>query len=195
MKRQSKLLFMCGLAVVLAACGPSAPDIETATAPSGTEESMPAEMTTEMSVEDHLREMYADFAPDVYFFKAEVDLNGDGEDEVVVHVVSPMLCGTGGCSTLVFQPTSSGYELVTEISVNRPPIRVSQRTSNGWRSLIVAVGGGGVQAHDAELEFDGATYPPNPTVAPVEPAPDTDGAEVLIADFETLTDGTPLWAQ
>jgi hypothetical protein len=156
---------------------------------------MPADMTTTMSVEDRLREMYSDFAPDVYVFKGEVDLTGDGDDEVVVHVVSPMLCGTGGCNTLVFKPAGSGYELVAEISVNRPPIRVSQRTSNGWRNLIVNVSGGGVHAHDAELEFDGTTYPSNPTVAPVEPAPDTDGAEVLIAEFETFTDGTPLWAE
>ena len=108
-------------------------------------------------VTDELREMYRDFAPDVYLFDAETDLNGDGNAEIVVHVVSPMLCGSGGCNTLVFTPRGSGYELVTDISVNRPPIRRSARSANGWRNLIVHVGGGGVAAHEAELAFEGTS--------------------------------------
>lgn len=145
------------------------------------------------TVNQRLREMYRDFAPDVFVFDAETDLDGDGSLEVVVHVVSPMLCGTGGCNTLVFTPRGAGYELVTDISVNRPPIRVSERTSNGWHNLIVHVSGGGMTGHEAELAFDGTSYPSNPSVAPATPAPSMDGAEVLIPEFETLTDGRRLF--
>jgi len=147
------------------------------------------------TVEAQLREMYRDFAPQVYIFDAETDLNGDGRMEVIVHVVSPMLCGSGGCSTLVFSPRGSSYALVTDISVNRPPIRVSPRTTNGWRNLIVHVSGGGIADHEAELAFDGTTYPPNPTVPPATRAPSMDGAEVLIPEFETLTDGRRLFRE
>jgi hypothetical protein len=86
-----------------------------------------------------------------------------------------------------------GVLIPTGISVNRPPFRVSPRSTNGWRNLIVHVSGGGLQAHDAELAFDGTSYPSNPTVPPARPATDTDGADVLIPEFETLTDGRRLF--
>jgi hypothetical protein len=78
--------------------------------------------------------------------------------------------------------------------VNRPSIRVAPRTSNGWHKLIVHVSGGGVAAREAELEFDGTSYPSNPTVPPATHAPGTDGAEVVIPEFETLTDGRRLFS-
>ena len=52
--------------------------------------------------------------------------------------------------------------------------------------------GGGIEAHDAELAFDGRTYPSNPSVPPAEPAADLDGAEILIPDFGDYRDGKPL---
>ena len=150
------------------------------------------------SVEDRLREMFVDFRDSgVYYFSGIADLNGDGRDEVIVHVVSPMLCGSGGCNTLVFTPGETGYKQVAEITVTRPPIRVSSRETNGWRNLIVHVSGGGIEAHEAELRFDrdSYAYPSNPSVPPAEPAPDLEGAEVVIPEFETLTDGRELFTE
>ena len=50
---------------------------------------------------------------------------------------------------------------------------VSARSSHGWRNLIVSVSGGGIKAHDAELEYNGKSYPTNPTVAPAHKAVNT----------------------
>ncbi len=196
MKNMSICVAMALLVVAMSGCGQNAPGPDAAPTTAPTEPTAtPPPVDEASSVETLLREKYADFAPDVYIFRGATDLNDDSQDEVVVHVVSPMLCGTGGCNTLVLTPEGSGYRVVADISVTRPPIRVSPRATNGWRNLIVHVSGGGVEAHNAELEFDGTTYPSNPTVESVKPAPDTEGAEVLIPVFETLTDGTRLWTE
>ena len=118
------------------------------------------------------------------YLDAEFDLNDDGRPEVIVHVVGPIACGTGGCPTLVFTPRGSGYRLVSAISVSRPPIRVSSASANGWLNLIVHSGGGGASARDVELLFDGKRYPANPSVngPRVRPFVGTD-AHVLIAEL------------
>jgi len=121
------------------------------------------------------------------YIDASADLNGDGQAELIVHVIGSMACGTGGCTTLVFTPDeASGFRLVTAISVTRPPIRMSAQTTNGWHNLIVHVSGGGATPHDAELAFDGRTYPSNPSVPPAKPAPGYEGATVLIPEFESF---------
>jgi hypothetical protein len=131
---------------------------------------------------------------DVRYFDASYDLNGDSSPETVVYLAGPDVCGTGGCPVLVFTPGADGYRLVTSISVSRPPIRVSPRSSQGWRNLIVAIGGGGLSAGDAELKFDGKGYASNPTVPPAETPESLDGAETLIGPFDNYTEGKPVAA-
>jgi len=112
------------------------------------------------------------------------------------HIVGPIVCGTGGCTTLVFTQRGSGYELVGEISITRPPIRVSTHANDGWRNLISHIGGGGIPTgFDGEVPFDGAAYQSNPTAPMVSPAADLDAAEIVIPGFETLTDGKPLFTE
>src|SRR5438067_7538822 len=41
-----------------------------------------------------------------------VDLNDDGKKEVIVHVISQSVCGTGGCPTLVLAPQQSSFRVV-----------------------------------------------------------------------------------
>jgi hypothetical protein len=129
---------------------------------------------------------------DTRYFDARVDLNGDGQQEVVAYVAGPMVCGTGGCKVFVFTPTADGLRLVSDISVAQPPVRLSPRSSQGWRNLVVGIAGGGIPAGTAELEFDGKTYPSNPTVPPAKPAADLDGATILIPEFESYTQGKPV---
>ncbi len=123
------------------------------------------------------------------YFDAWTDLNGDGRNEIIVHVIGSMACGTGGCSTLVFTPEASAYRLVTTITVSRPPIGTSSRSTNGWKNLVVHVAGGGAKAHDAELRFDGRTYPSNPSVPPATPLSSTEGIVVVIPEFESFDQG------
>jgi hypothetical protein len=96
-----------------------------------------------------------------------VDLNDDGQAEAVVYLTGGGWCGSGGCNTLILSKTDSSFNLVTNITISRPPVRVLTSTSHGWHDLSVWVQGGGVlPGYEAELRFDGSTYPPNPSKAP-----------------------------
>ena len=133
----------------------------------------------------------ADLPPSRYL-AGTTDLNGDGQAELLVHVVGPMACGTGGCPTLVFTPGGADSRLVSTISVSRPPIRVSPRRTRGWRNLIVEVRGGGGRSGHAELAFTGKSYPANPTVPPARRIADLAGTEMVIKEVASLEEATPL---
>jgi len=129
---------------------------------------------------------------DARYFDASVDLDGDGKQEIIAYAAGPMICGTGGCPVFVFTPRADGLRLVSSISVAQPPVRVSPRSSHGWRNLIVGVAGGGIPAGAAELEFDGSSYASNPTVAPAKPVTNLGDAAILIPEFGSDTDGKPV---
>jgi heat shock protein HslJ len=130
--------------------------------------------------------------PPTRYLAGTADLNGDGRAELIVHVVGPMACGTGGCPTLVFTSNGTGHTLVSTITVSRPPIRVSPRSSNGWRNLIVEIGGGGGRSGHAELAYDGKGYPENPTVAPARRITDLSRAEIVIPEVASFEEAAPL---
>ena len=131
--------------------------------------------------------------PPTRYLAGRADLNGDGRPELLVHVVGPMACGTGGCPTMVFtQGPDGAHTLVSTISVSRPPIRVSPRSSGGWRNLIVEVGGGGGRSGHAELTHGGKGYQQNPTVAPARTHHGPDRAETVIGEFASFDEATPL---
>ncbi len=187
------------IATVATACGAngSRTDTDAPTTSVGVEPTAwPVKPLVSEEIEPRLREMYADFGADTRYFDAAVDLNGDGKDELIVYVVGPMVCGTGGCNTLVFTPGVSGYEMVGDIALTRPPIRVSSQSTNGWRDLVVHISGGGIQpGFDGEIPFDGTAYQSNPTSPRVEPASDPDSAAIVIPEFDTLTDAKPLYTE
>lgn len=129
------------------------------------------------------------------YFEAQVDLNGDGTPEAIAYVAGPMVCGTGGCPLFVFATGPDGYRLVSRLSVVRLPVRLGPGSTNGWRNLVVGIGGGGLAAGQAELKFDGTAYPTNPTVPPAEPVTDVAGSELLIPEFGSYEEGKPVPAQ
>jgi hypothetical protein len=102
------------------------------------------------------------------------DLNGDKQPEALIYAMATTggdgqadLCGSGGCDLYVLSLTPTGYHLVTNISITRPPIRILPSMTHGWHDLGVLVAGGGVTAgYEARLRFDGHRYPENPTVPP-----------------------------
>jgi hypothetical protein len=116
------------------------------------------------------------------FVAAFADLNDDGRQEAIVYLTSSDWCGSGGCTTLILTREGDSWRLLTEVTVTRPPIRALALKSNGWRSIGVWVQGGGVQpGFEAELRFDGKTYPQNPTTPPARPLAERAEGETLIA--------------
>lgn len=115
------------------------------------------------------------------YFAALVDLNDDGTDEAIVYITGPRWCGTGGCPTLILAQVGSTYRVVTKTTITQPPIRVLTKASNGWRNIGVWVRGGGIQpGFEAELRFDGKTYPTNPSTPPARRLPIKVAGQVVI---------------
>jgi hypothetical protein len=104
---------------------------------------------------------------DTHYVSAFVDLNGDGKPEAIIYMDSQDWCGTGGCSMLIWKQDGKEWKLVTSVPATRPPIRVLTHRTNGWQDLAVWAGGGSTfPGYEAELCFDGNTYPVSTTVPP-----------------------------
>ncbi len=132
----------------------------------------------------------ADEAAPTRYVEALADLNGDGKNELLVHVVGPTACGSGGCPTIVYVLLGNGYWRMATIGLTNLPIRASATRARGWRNLIVHVSGGGAEAGDVELVFDGRGYPKNPTVLGRYVIASTGGGDILIpalASFDAAT--------
>lgn len=139
-----------------------------------------AELPTDVLL-DIRREYSGDVAAPTRYVEAYADLNGDGKNELLVHVIGPAACGSGGCPTLVYTLLGSGYWRMATIGLTHLPIRASGTITRGWRNLIVTVSGGGAQAGEVELVFDRRGYPNNPTVPGKYVTASTGGGDVLIA--------------
>lgn len=181
------------LAASLASCtAESGPDEEQAS--SGAEHAESANSGEPASggataLKQALLARYPDYLGEVRYFQAEQDLNDDGKPEVIVHVVGPQVCGSGGCETLVFSREADKLTLVAEMTLTRPPVIVAEASTHGWHDLGVAISGGGESGGYARLHYDGEQYPSNPTVSPVETSGDKIEGSVAIPAFEDFTEG------
>ncbi|MPY24468.1 hypothetical protein [Shewanella sp. YLB-07] len=100
--------------------------------------------------------LYNEFATQVYYYSSWYDLNGDGIDEAVVHLVSPDACGTGGCNMYVYQwdKLSLRYQLISKTVGTSQPIYAASTKTNGWNDLIALRSGGGYPPSFMLLSFD-----------------------------------------
>lgn len=144
-------------------------------------------------LESELTGLVDDLPGPIHYFATPVDLDGDREPEWIVHLVGPSVCGTGGCDTMVFKESENELELVTRITLTRPPIVVANTETEGWRDLTVRVSGGGLlPGHSAKLPYDGTTYAANPTVPPAEPLVGDTAGETVVPAFRSFKDGDAL---
>jgi hypothetical protein len=94
------------------------------------------------------------------FMEVMIDLNNDpSELEYLIYVMGPMLCGTGGCNLFVMRANG---ELISNISVSRPPIYVpitsiaqQQAEKSQWKDVYVYSKG------MRRLSFDAGAYTSN----------------------------------
>lgn len=176
-----RTVLFASAALALAACQPTSdapadapPPVTEAAAPttaaSGPPEGLEAALRAQLPT-----------AGDVNYAFAPVDLDADGDDEVLAYVMGPMVCGSGGCDLYVFAWEGDYWRMVSDLSVTQTPVGVLETSTNGWRDLAVSVGGGGMDAGWVKVVYDGRGYAPNPTVAPAEPLDDATGVTTLIA--------------
>ena len=123
------------------------------------------------------------------YLDGTVDLDGDGRPERLVYLLGTGTCGTGGCNLLVFTPDGSGYRRMADMVLTKLPVRVAEGSSDGWRDLIVHVGGGGMESREVVLPFAAGTYGAGERTA-------TDGelatARILIPQIASRSDARVL---
>jgi hypothetical protein len=123
-----------------------------------------------------------DASADSAYVAAFRDLNGDGVDEAIVYLLGSNWCGSGGCNMLVLRQERGSWKVVSTITIVRPPVRVLESTSNGWRDIGVWVQGGGIRrGYEAELRFNGKTYSRNPSIPPAKYVGQGASGETVIA--------------
>ncbi len=151
----------------------------------------PARHTAEETSLRHFLQSWDKFHDnEARYIAAFRDLDGDGIPEALVYLVGNAWCGSGGCTTLILGQSDNSWKIVTKITVTRLPIRVLSNVSHGWHDIGVWVQGGGIlKGYEAELGFNGKTYPGNPTVQPAKRLAESLEGEVVI---DSVKDAIPL---
>lgn len=128
----------------------------------------------------------------VNYFYNKIDLDGDQKPEIIVYAYGPMLGGSGGNSGIVLKERSEGYDTISKFTNLRTPIIISNKTTHGWKDIILEVSGGGSPSGKVVMKFNGKKYPLNPTTQMLLPK-DTkiDGVEI-ISDNLMENNGIPL---
>lgn len=93
---------------------------------------------------------------DKVFTYSNIDLNDDGQPEILVGLMSSYFCGSGGCTAYLL---SNEGILISKFTVSDYPFLVSPLRSLGWNNLITRSGG-----HYRTLQWNGRKYPSNPSM-------------------------------
>ncbi|MCD8496604.1 MAG: hypothetical protein LRZ85_00050 [Alphaproteobacteria bacterium] len=100
------------------------------------------------------------------------DLNADGRRDALVLLKNPygFWCGGHGCTMLVMRANDDSFSLVNFVQPIRAPLKISNQTMNGWKTMIARVSGRTNEPKDVALMFDGQairrTPPPCPPSIP-----------------------------
>ncbi len=106
-------------------------------------------------------------SPEARYALALVDVNTDRVREAILYVNSSDQCGIEDCPMLILKSQADRWAIVSKTTITQLPIHVLERTSNGWWNIGVRVQSGGIQpGYEAELQFNGTSYPRNPSVPP-----------------------------
>jgi len=134
----------------------------------------PLGLTT--AIKQHLKISADSSAPKFQY--SLFDLNGDGHDEAIVLITDDEYCGSGGCTLEIYRGTTHGFKFLSGSTITKPPIRVLEEHSHGWKSLIVYSYGNVV------LKFNGNKYALNPSVQSKATVKQLSSAKILIESYE-----------
>ncbi len=176
---------MVATAFTLAGCSagkgdPATPDAEVATVEDQAVEEVPgtpgeADVLMVWAAEEFGEDGFAEMK------YAAFDLNGDGNDELLAYFIGPTICGSGGCNLYVFEQDDGVLVERGRLTVTKLPVGVAEGNEQGWRDLVVTVGGGGIEGGLRNVPWTGEAYHSNPTVPPALPV-DSMETELLSYD-------------
>lgn len=152
-------------------------------------------LAAETKKDEKLEQAFADIykleqgKDEISYYYNKIDLNGDESQEVFVLLVGRIVCGSGGCSALLFEAENGEYNLVSRFSLVNNPIIISNTTTNGWKDIIIPVAGGGIKSFFAQMKFDGDSYPLNPSLQSEIKADTKVKGKAIIADDLSKSSG------
>lgn len=151
------------------------------------------ETTRDQKLEEAIHKTMPEYDKESYgpvrYYYNKVDINEDGKEEIFTVLYGMYVAGSGGGTGLLFD---NDYNLVTQFSLVRTPVIISDNKTNGWNEILMYVSGGGVESFYAQMKFDGKTYPSNPSVqSEVKPGMKIEG-KAIIANEITPTSGIEL---
>ena len=118
-----------------------------------------------------------------YYYNC-IDLNGDGVNEIFVEVVGPITSGTGGDSAVIYKDNNGTLEEISDFTLIRNPIIISDEKSNGWTDIIVEYSGGGAPKKYAILKYDGNEYSKVNESETIDSIKDVSGVAIISNDME-----------
>ncbi|MEA5390358.1 META domain-containing protein [Cyanobium gracile UHCC 0139] len=125
----------------------------------------------------------------VSYVYGRTDLDGDGRQDVLVYLMGPYVCGTGGCTLEVFRQEARGYRLISSFPTSRLPVIVPEARRNRWRDLWRLQSGGGAPATWVREVFDGRGYR---TMERIPAAGGAPAGTAVLSGVPSLADGAPL---
>lgn len=117
----------------------------------------------EKAIVDYLKYNKDEDGKLVYYYN-NIDLNGDGKDEIFVYLIGQFVSGTGGSTALIVD--KENYDIISEFTLVQNPIIISKEKTNGWNDIIMQVFGGGAEHSYVKMQFNGNGYPSNPSTSP-----------------------------
>lgn len=118
-----------------------------------------------------------------YYYNC-IDLNVDGVNEIFVEVVGPFTSGTGGDSAVIYKDNNGTLEEISDFTLIRNPIIISDEKSNGWNDIIVEYSGGGAPKKYAILKYDGNKYSKVNESETIDSIKDVSGVAIISNDME-----------
>ena len=114
-----------------------------------------------------------------------IDLNGDGQAEVLALLEGPDWCTNTGCTLAIFTPGKTGYRPVATIRRVRGPVTVTNERNNGWSDLVVNTG---LSARNqrVRLRFGANGYPGNAVTLTPMPSDIEINGEVVIERVDLM---------
>jgi hypothetical protein len=100
----------------------------------------------------------ATLADDFVYAAKYIDLNGDGNEEVVVWIPEDDMGGTSGYPILILSKMASGYRKIMDIDQGWTPVIALRSKRNGWRDIVIQNGGGGAEWMYFIYKYNGKTY-------------------------------------
>ncbi len=110
---------------------------------------------------------------DIDYLHNSIDLNGDGKLETFVLIQDIDFCNTKGCSSYLFDEKGN---MIGNTMLVDEPIFISNKSAANWKDIIVRSG-----KHFHVLEFDGETYPADPSLQPVIMRDENKAKQLVIA--------------